>query len=200
MWGGAAAGAMYLLWLYKRWLVAAVPVLGAVLLVANPYKIGDRMISIVRPRADTDSNEFRAIMRRVGWGMIKAHPLLGVGPQQVGPQMEDYIPADVPRPRPPGYYEHLHNVYFHFAAERGLPALGALLWLFGRALYDFGRGVRRLATGSETRWVLHGAIAVILAFMLGGYFEVNFGDSEVQAMFLAAIALGYAALEGEAAS
>jgi putative inorganic carbon (hco3(-)) transporter len=200
MWGGAAAGAIYLLWLRNRWLVAAVPVLAALVLFVNPYKFGDRMISIVRPHGDTDSNEHRAVLRRIGWEMIKAHPLFGVGPEQVGPQHEQYIPADVARPLPTGYYDHLHNIYFHFAAERGLPALAALLWFFGRALYDFGRAVRRLPAESEARWVLHGAIAVIIAFMLGGYFEVNFGDSEVLAMFLATIACGYAAIEAETAS
>ena len=34
--------------------------------------------------------------------------------------------------------------------------------------------------------------------MCGGYFEVNFGDSEVQAMFLATIACGYVALAANA--
>jgi O-antigen ligase len=199
MWGGAAAGAIYLLWLRNRWLVAAVPVLAGVLVLVNPYRIGERMISIVRPHSgDTDSNEHRVVLRRIGWEMIKAHPLLGVGPEQVGPQHEQYIPADVARPLPTGYYDHLHNIYYHFAAERGLPALAALLWLFGRALYDFGRAVRRLGAQSEARWVLHGAIAVIIAFMLGGFFEVNFGDSEVLAMFLAVVACGYAAVEAEA--
>jgi O-antigen ligase len=194
MWGGAAAGAIYLLWLRNRWLVAIVPVLAGLVIVVNPYKFGDRMVSIVRPHGDTDSNEHRVVLRRIGWEMIKAHPLLGVGPEQVGPQHERYIPPDVARPLPTGYYDHLHNIYYHFAAERGLPALAALLWLFFRALYDFARGVRRLPANSEARWILHGTIAVIIAFMCGGYFEVNFGDSEVQAMFLAIIACGYSAL------
>jgi O-antigen ligase len=195
MWGGAAAGAIYLLWLRNRWLIAAIPVLAALVFFTNPFRIGDRMSSIVRPHGDTDSNEHRAVLRRIGWEMIKAHPLLGVGPEQVGPQHEHYIPADVPRPLPTGYYDHLHNIYFHFAAERGLPALAALLWFFFQAFYDFASAVRRLPRESEARWVLHGAIAVLIAFMLGGYFEVNFGDSEPLAMFLAVIACGYSAVE-----
>ncbi len=77
--------------------------------------------------------------------MIKAHPFVGVGPEQVGPQFLDYLPADVPRPIPiEWYYQHLHNIYFHFAAERGLPALAALLWFFGQATLDFFRALRRL--------------------------------------------------------
>jgi O-antigen ligase len=194
MWGGAAAGAAYLLWFKRRWLVLALPVMLAAALLVNPFELRERIVSIVRPRADVDSNEHRAILRRVGWEMIKAHPFVGLGPEQVGPNFERYLPSDVPKPLPNGYYAHLHNIYFHYAAERGLPAMAALLWFFGRALYDFARALRRLPAGSEAQWLLHGAIAAIVAFMLGGYFEVNWGDSEVLGMLLAIVGCGYAAL------
>jgi putative inorganic carbon (HCO3(-)) transporter len=195
MWGGAAAGAIYLLWCRKRWLVATLPVFVAIVFALNPIDLRERMISIVHPRADLDSNEHRALLRRVGWEMIKAHPLLGVGVERVGPEFERYVPTDVPRPLPNGYYGHLHNIYFHYAAERGVPALAAILWLFGQALWSFHRALRDLPQGSEARWVLHAAVAVIIAVMLGGYFEVNLGDSEVQAMFLAVLACGYVATD-----
>lgn len=194
MWGAAAAGGAYLLWIRRPWLVLAIPLMVGIVFVANPFQMRDRMISVVRPHGDRDSNEHRDVLRRVGWEMIKAHPLLGVGPEQVGPQFHDYLPADIPRPLPTGYYEHLHNIYFHYAAERGLPALAALLWLLGRGLYDFARALRRKHSPAEARWVLHGAIAVIVSVMLAGYFEVNLGDSEVLAMFLAVLGCGYAAL------
>ena len=195
MWGGAAAGAAYLVWLKRRWLILAFPVALGAAIVANPFMLRERIISIVRPHGDMDSNEHRALLRRVGWEMIKAHPILGLGPEQVGPNFARYLPADAPKPLPSGYYEHLHNIYFHYAAERGLPALAALLWFFGRALYDFTRALRHLPPASEARWLLHGVVAVIAAFMLGGYFEVNWGDSEVLGMFLAVVGCGYAALE-----
>jgi putative inorganic carbon (hco3(-)) transporter len=194
MWGGAVVGVVYLLWFSRRWLIVALPVLAAILYLANPFGARERMISIVRPHGDTDSNQHRAVLRRIGVEMIRAHPLLGVGPEQVGKQYQQYIPPDIPRPLPTGYYGHLHNIYFHYAAERGLPALAALLWFLGRALYDFARALRRLPALAEPRWVLHGAIAVILAMMVGGYEEVNLGDSEVLAMFLGALGCGYAAV------
>lgn len=195
MWGAAAAGAVYLLWFRKRWLVVAVPVLAAILFLINPFGLRERMISIVRPHGDLDSNEHRAVLRRVGWEMIKAHPWVGVGLERVGPEFEHYVPADVPRPLPTGYYEHLHNIYYHFAAERGLPALAAILWLFGQALWDFARALRVPRQQPEARWVLHGAIAVTIAVMLGGYFEVDVGHSVVLSMFLAVLACGYVAAE-----
>jgi putative inorganic carbon (hco3(-)) transporter len=199
MWGGAVAGVVYLLWFSRRWLIVALPVIAAILYLANPFSARERMISIVRPHGDLDSNQHRAVLRRIGIEMIRAHPLVGVGPEQVGKQYERYIPPDIPRPLPTGYYGHLHNIYFHYAAERGLPALAALLWFLGRALYDFARTLRRLpasspASSGDLRWVLQGAIAVILAMMVGGYEEVNLGDSEVLALFLGVVGCGFAAV------
>jgi putative inorganic carbon (HCO3(-)) transporter len=194
MWGGAVAAVVYLLWFSRPWLIVALPVLAAILFLANPFSARERMISIVRPHGDMDSNQHRAVLRRIGVEMIRAHPLLGVGPEQVGKQYQQYIPPDVPRPLPTGYYGHLHNIYFHYAAERGLPALAALLWFLGRALYDFARALRGASASDDLRWVLHGAIAVILAMMVGGYGEVNLGDSEVLAMFLGVVACGYSAM------
>jgi len=184
MWVGAAAGAIWLLWSKNKWLAVPLPVMAGVVLVLNPYHVLDR------------DREHRAALREVGWEMIKAHPLVGVGPEEVGPQFMDYLPADIPRPIPKEwYYQHLHNIYFHFAAERGLPALAALLWFFGQALFDFSRMLWRLPPDSETRWILHGAIAVIIAILVSGWGEVNIGHSQVLEMFLAVIACGYIAMD-----
>jgi hypothetical protein len=61
---------------------------------------------------------------------------------------------------------------------------------------DFRRGLRALPPGrNDCRFLLHGAIAVILATMVEGFFEYNLGDSEVLTMFLVAVASGYVALE-----
>jgi O-antigen ligase len=180
MWAGAAAGAVWLLWWKNKWLAVPLPVLAAIIFLFNPFHVLDR------------DQTHRSVLRRVGWEMIKAHPLVGVGPEQVGPQFLEYLPADVPRPIPiEWYYQHLHNIYFHFAAERGLPALVALLLFLGKALLDFFRALRRAPPDSEARWILHGAIAVIIAILVSGWGEVNIGHSQVLEMFLAVIACGY---------
>jgi putative inorganic carbon (HCO3(-)) transporter len=194
MWLGAACGGAYLIWVWRRWLVLAIPVAAGLLLLANPFKIGERAISAFHPHGDLDSNEHRAVLRRVGWQMIKAHPWVGVGPEEVGPQFQQYIPADVPRPLPTGYYGHLHNVYYHYAAERGIPTMLALMWMLGQALFDFARRVRRLTPDAEERWVLHAAIGVMIAVLISGFYELNLGDSEVLGMFLAVVGCGYVAI------
>lgn len=201
-WLGAGAGVVYLLWVRNRWLVAVVPVAAALVLLANPFGVRERAISIVHPHEGAiDSNAFHELARRVGWEMIKAHPLIGIGPEQVVHQFENYIPADVARPLPSaGYYGHLDNIYFEYGADRGLPALFALLWLVAQAVFDFARALRGLPSGAEERWILHGAVAVILGILLSGYFQLNLGDSEVLAMFLAVLACGYSAADAQARS
>jgi O-antigen ligase len=190
MWAGAGCGALYLLWFWKRWTVIVPPVIALILLVTNPFGIGERERSIFAPHGDEDSNAHRAILRSIGWAMIKAHPLLGVGPEQVGKTYKSYVPAGVTK-LPTGYYQHLHNVYIHYAAERGVPTMLMIVWMLLRALYDFIRTLRRSAPDSDARWVLHAGIAVIVAIMVAAWDEVNLGTSVVLAMFLAVLGCGY---------
>lgn len=79
--------------------------------------------------------------------MIQDHPWFGVGPERVGPTFMDYLPPDVPKELPVAYYAHLHNTFVHYAAERGLPIVLALLWLFGKVLWDMSRALRRAPPG-----------------------------------------------------
>lgn len=197
IWLGAAVGGCYLVWMWKRWWTLALPALAGLILVANPLDLGERMSSIFKPHGETDSNQFRYICRRTGTAMIAAHPFVGLGPEQVKAQFERYVPADIPRPLPDGWYGHLHNIYYQIAAERGIPTLLAFLWLIGKMLYDFWRGAQRLAAGEETamaRATLYGAIAVVLSMLAEGYYENNFGDGEPLFLFLAIAACGYLAL------
>ena len=206
MWLGALAGGVYLIWNWRRWVILAIPVLLAVTLLINPFGVRERALTVFQPHGQVDSNEHRVVTRRIGYQMIQAHPWFGLGPEEVGPHVMRYIPADVKLPLPEGYYGHLHNIYIHYAAERGIPTMLMLMWMVGRALFDFVRALRRATPDAEgnpegnpggnpdDQWVMHGAIAVIIAVMLSGIYELNLGDSEVLAMFLAVLGMGYAAI------
>ncbi len=50
----------------------------------------------------------------------------------------------MPQPQASQYYGHLENDYVQYAAERGVPAMLALLWMIGGAVFDFARALRRL--------------------------------------------------------
>ena len=194
---GFPVGLLYLLWFWHKWLLAAVPVVAVIAFLVAPAALKERVTSIMQPHGQTDSNLHRSITRRTGMEMIRAHPLLGLGPEVMkDPKTFDhYVPADIPRPLPEGWYGHLHNDYIQYAAERGIPTLLAMLWLIGKVLWDFASALRGKASSPGARFVLHGAIAVILAILAEGLLEYNLGDSEVLTLFLATIAFGYVAME-----
>lgn len=194
-WLAAITAGLYLLWSRKRALLLAAPPALALLLWLNPASVRTRFQSMVAPQADTDSNRHRIVCWRTGWQMIQAHPWFGLGPEMVGERFMEYVPRDVPRPLPTGWYGHLHNIYIHYAAERGVPAALALTGFLVLALHDFLRALRKLPPGrGELKAILHGAVAATLAVAVAGLFELNLGDSEVLAMFFAAAACGYTAV------
>ena len=81
--------------------------------------------------------------------MIKAHPWFGIGPEMPGKEFDRYLPADIKKPLPHGFYGHLHNVYLQLGAERGIPALIAFLWMIGKMLTDWWRRARSSITARE---------------------------------------------------
>jgi putative inorganic carbon (hco3(-)) transporter len=194
VWVAAFAAGFYLLWEWKRWAALAMPVVLAFGLFAAPGEIKERVRSFNNPHGELDSNSHRLIVWLTGWQMIKAHPIVGVGPEEI--RKPDvffaYLPSTVHRPLPDGDYRHLHSIYIHYAAECGLPAAIFLTAALLLALLDFNRAVRTLPAGrSVPRFLLQAAIACVIGTAVGGLFEKNLGDTEVLTMFLAIMCLGY---------
>ncbi|MCX7603180.1 MAG: O-antigen ligase family protein [Bryobacteraceae bacterium] len=186
VWIGAFAGALYLLWHWRRRAAAALPLVAVLVLWLGPAAVRERALSIVRPRGVTDSNLHRIYTWRTGVEIVKRHPWFGLGPERIGAHFRAYIPADLPPEPPPGYYAHLHNIYLQWAAERGLPAALAAVLFF---IWQLAASRRRARQQPELAWVHRGAAAVLIAVLVTGLFEYNLGDSEVLAMTLGWTAL-----------
>jgi putative inorganic carbon (HCO3(-)) transporter len=191
---GVPSGLAYLLWSRRRGLTVAAFAMAILVAAVSPRAIRERAVSVFKPHGDMDSNAHRAVCRVAGWEMIRAHPWLGLGPEQIAKQFDRYVPPAVPRPLPRGWYGHLHNIYLQYAAERGVFGLLSILWLIGKVTFDFLRYLRRRTVDPEVSAILHGAIATVIAVLAEGFFEYNLGDSEVLTLFLAVIACGYVAL------
>jgi O-antigen ligase len=199
VWIAGIVAGIYLLWSWNRWSVLVMPVIVGLALLAAPSAVRQRAKSIVEPEKQTDSNLHRIACWRTGWQMIKAHPLLGVGPEEIAKRsvFDSYVPADIQKPLPDGWYGHLHDIYIHYAAERGVPAAIILTAALLMALWDFHKAMRRLAPGrSDRRFLLEAASACLIGTMVSGVFELNLGDTEVLTMFLAIMCLGYLAARG----
>lgn len=186
IWIAACCGLVYLLWCWRRWAVAALPVVALAAVLAGPESLRLRVVSLVQPRGEMDSNMHRVVSWRTGMAMIQAHPLLGVGPEQVRLRFEEYIPADIPRPLPVGFYGHLHNIYLQFAAERGIAAMLAMVATFLWALAAWLPALRK--PPGPGAWLLRAGVAAVVGVLVTGLFEHNLGDSEVLMMALAALA------------
>jgi O-antigen ligase len=188
---GLPAGAAYLVWRWKRWLFLLIPPVALAAFLLAPMQVRERITSVLAPHTGMDSNTQRVITLRTGWAMVRAHPWLGLGPEEIAPNFNRYVPADIPRPLPFGWYGHLHNIYLQYAAERGIPGMLLMMWLIGKVLYDCLWAVRR--SSGDARFVFHAAIAIIIAVLAEGFFEYNLGDSEILTLFLTITACAYVA-------
>ena len=192
VWFATAAALIYLLWCWRRWTVVLLPVLALLAFAAGPQGLRERMLSVARPHGEKDSNMHRYVTFRTGLEMIKSHPLLGLGPEMPGREFSSYVPPDIHRPLPEGFYGHLHNIYTHFAAERGLPAMFAMI---GFLVWNAVLWLRRLrGSPGEAAWVLRAGVAMLLGILATGIFEHNLGDSEILTMTMAAVAFTDCAL------
>lgn len=189
IWIGTFAGLLYLIWSWRRWLVLTAPILALAAIALMPQPEKDRVLSIVKPRGDTDSNAHRFALYRTGRAMIEAHPLLGVGPEQVERNFEKYAPEDIPRPFPRAWwYGHLHNIYIQFAADRGIPAMLAIVGFFFWSTWQIMRAA--LSAEGDRKWMLHGIAAFAIGLLVTGIFEHNLADSEILMLALGLITLG----------
>ncbi|MCU0291438.1 MAG: O-antigen ligase family protein [Thermoanaerobaculaceae bacterium] len=181
-WAGLAVGLLLLAAVWRRWLLLAYPAIALVIWLALPRTVLDRAFSAVDPRQH--SNYDRLCMAISGVQMVRDYPLTGVGLGMVTRLYPLYRRDDAPRWKVP----HLHNNPLQIAAERGLPALGAYLWLLAaffastwRALPGL-RGVRRAAVASS--------LVAILGITVAGLFEYNFWSAPVQYLTLVVMGVG----------
>jgi O-antigen ligase len=151
-----------------------------------------------RARSIGDANDpttrERLAMFDTGARLLREHPLTGIGPGQVKHAYPVYAPAEAVRRST----SHLHNSALQVAVERGLPGLA--LWLAIWALF-FARTARiaaALPPGPDRALVL-GCMIAIGAFLVGGLFEHNFGDTEVLLVAASIMALPFVIARAPAA-
>ncbi|MGH9784769.1 MAG: O-antigen ligase family protein [Terriglobia bacterium] len=202
IWLGAFAGLVYLLGRSSPRRLLFLPGLLLALYLLAPAWLQRRSESIFQPTnfdpAADAAVQSRVVMFWTGLNMIAAHPLFGVGPQQVEAEFLRYRPPEMPLPR--GWYGHLHSNYLQIAAERGIPCLLFLLWM----IFEAFRAGLFLARGptAEARILGQSAVAVTIGLMVSGLFEFNLGDSEVLTLYLVltAVPFAWARIEQEALS
>src|SRR6202166_3315401 len=154
--------------------------------LAAPASVLRRASSIFDLR--DPSNYDRLCMIDAGLHMIAERPFVGLGPDMVDHRYEIYRQPTAPRYSVP----HLHNSFLEMAAERGLPSLGAYLWMMIAGVRLALRRYRAeggLAGGRAELYL--GSVLALLAFNLAGLFENNWGDAEVKRLALFALMMPF---------
>ena len=178
IWLGCFLAGIYLFARWKpKWLLA-LPVLLALGYLGAPSLIRERLHLAMHPTQEP-ALSIRLEMWGVAIRMIRAHPWVGVGPNNIEEVYDLYLP---PGKTPElGYHSHFHNDYLQFGAERGLPCLASWVWLMA-ALGWYTWKLRR-QLGMQ-RWIADASLAALVAFLAEGCFEFNFGTSPVLMLFL----------------
>jgi putative inorganic carbon (HCO3(-)) transporter len=186
-WVGFAAGVAMLACTLRRQVLVLAGVLvvaTAVLAVPGVLKRAMSVVDVTDPTARE-----RVAMWSAGLALVREHPVMGVGPGQVKRLYPEYAPAYAVRRQT----SHLHNAPLQIAVERGLVGLALWLWIFAaffvRAI-RIGRGLP--ADALADRSLMAGSTAAIAAFLVGGLFEYNFGDTEVLLVAMSVMALPFA--------
>jgi O-antigen ligase len=189
-WVGLGVVTCFLLLLYKPKALILIPVAAALVFLASPTHIKRRALSIFD--AQSYSNAQRIEYLQAGLEIIHDYPLHGTGPNTVHVvfQQPKYRLSEEARNN-----VHLHNNLMQIAAERGIPTLLAWLVFMGWVLVALLRMVREKA---ESLLYIYAAaaLAACAGFFTAGFFEYNWGDSEVMTLFLCLITLPFGLEQG----
>jgi putative inorganic carbon (hco3(-)) transporter len=179
---------------WRRWALplllggSAAAVVAAVLLVPP---VRERVMSMVDVRGDS-SNNFRMNVYEAVIRMIKARPIIGIGP---GNEAFNKIYPLFQNPR----YTALsaYSIYLETAAEAGIAGILALGWMlivmFQQGWSQLGR-LRQTMT-DDGYWLI-GAIAAIVGLLIQGTFDTIWYRPQVSTLWwmLLAIIASYAVL------
>ncbi|HKD10554.1 MAG TPA: O-antigen ligase family protein [Thermoanaerobaculia bacterium] len=162
------------------WLVPAL----VLVFVLSPPAIRARIRSI--PSLKDITNRDRISMIHAGARMIADDPFFGIGPEMVRAQYPLYRDPDAAQWRVP----HLHDNAMQLAAASGLPEAAAYLAMM--AVF-FVRTVRLIARERRPAQsaLLAGAFLAGAALFCAGFFEYNWGDTEVEMATLLVLAVPF---------
>lgn len=169
-WLGFTAGAAVLIGsLAPRW-AWALPVSLGVGAMFAPHRIAARLASIVDPHEP--GNQGRLSMWRSARDIVRAHPITGVGCQDLLALYRRYRYPDAT-------FEsgHFHNNFVQVTVMAGGIGLAAFLFWHAAALRQLWRA-SRFAKGDD-RSLAAAALGIFTAMVVSGMFDFTFGDQEV---------------------
>ena len=181
--GTFVAVSVYLTIRRARLLLLFLPAVALVFFLLPP-SIRARIESITS--LDERTNRDRIAMVHAGVRMIREAPLFGIGPEMVKRYYTLYRDFDAPQWEVP----HLHNNVLQLAAASGLFAALSYLAIMGLFFARAVVGLRR-ARSPDRAALLAGALLAGIALFVAGFFEYNWGDTEVEMATLIVLAIPF---------
>ncbi|MFM8395461.1 MAG: O-antigen ligase family protein [Acidobacteriota bacterium] len=142
-------------------------------------------------RFSDDSVGRRIAYMQAGLRVVAEHPLLGVGLDAHKKHWREWgFPGD--------YVTHTHSTPIQVALDRGLPALGCLIWLGIAAWIWLRRASERAGAAGDlpAQGLAAGGAIALIGFSLSAIINYNFGDSETLMLLLAILGATGAAQTG----
>ena len=161
---------LHLAWRRSRW-TWAIPAIPCVLFLVAPGPVRSRIVVSSRP--DYYSNAERVQMLKVGWRMVRASPIMGVGPGRIETLYTSYLSPGDPIP---AYHGHLHNNIAQLAAEFGLPAAAAAIIFVVVLLRELWKQYKR-ADDRDEQFLSRTSILALIGFLTAGLFDYTYGHS-----------------------
>jgi O-antigen ligase len=184
-WIGLAFSAAVVITFTKPKFLVLIPIVISLFFILSPQYVKRRALSIFSKR--NYSNAQRIEYFHAGVQIIKEKPLFGTGPCTVDMVFQNpkYGLSELAKRN-----VHLHSNIIQIGAERGIPALLAWLAFIGWAFLSL---LKLLRVKNPTLLpVTVGALAALVGLFVAGFFEYNFGDSEITVLFLYLITIPFA--------
>jgi len=171
-WLGFFLASSFVLYVARPKWLWLIPLAITLFLLLTPPAFQPRLQHFFDPTWRTNAN--RIHWWRVGREIFKDYPVFGIGDVNPTPIYRQYAVDRQTR------LKHFHSNYVHTAVTLGLFGLAAFLAMMTAVLVRLVQAFRRNreAADWQAAWTL-AALAALLAFSLNGFFEYNFGDSEV---------------------
>ena len=176
----------------KLSIYAAIMLAAAALMTISIPTLRDRMAAMASyKRGDFSANSpytginVRIELWKLGYKMLKANPVVGVGPDNIKRVFKKYHPEPFPEQE---VFGTLNNLYIHQAAERGLLGLGALLLLF-LTMFIYAAKLFKATASPYALW----ALCALPAFYVVNLTEISFQHVHTAFAIFMALAMAAAA-------
>jgi O-antigen ligase len=176
-WLGFLVGSIFLVYFWRKKFLWVIPLVLVSVFLLSPQIYKERIESMTDIDNDRSFN-IRKYVWKGGWEIFKDYPITGCGFKCVDAIHSRY-------PDPSGFMElirGMHSNIMQLLVDTGIVGFGAWLSIWVAYFIEIFKRCQvsaRDKTPGDNKGILLGCAAAILSFLVGGFFETHFYDSEI---------------------